>query len=269
MNRRRVLWIALLVAVLAGGGWLVLRQLGSRPSLRVYCGGSMRPPMQELIKRFEARNSVRIAVIYNGCGILVGQMKTGAGGDVYYACDRFFMDQARSIGAIDESYPVADVTRFRPVILVKKGNPKDIRGVDDLARPGVRLGLGVETHGAVGHAGWAIIRQSPRFEDIRRNVKADATTADVLAVQLVTGPLDAVIIWDAVAVNHAAKADIVPIAGAMADQPIALMKQSRRPELARRFIEFVRSDEARKVFADYGFVVSAPATAPDRGVSPF
>ena len=46
--------------------------------------------------------------------------------------------RARGIGAIDESYPVADVTRFRPVLMVAKGNPKRILTVEDLARPDVK-----------------------------------------------------------------------------------------------------------------------------------
>ncbi|MDD4891637.1 MAG: extracellular solute-binding protein [Phycisphaerae bacterium] len=232
-----------------------------KPTLRVFCGGSMRPPIEELIHRFEQRNNVRIEPIYNGCGTLVGQMKTGAAGDVYYSCDTSFMNDARSIGAIDESYPVANVTRFRPVIMVLKNNPRNIVTVDDLARPGLKIGLGVEDHGAVGRVGWQIVRASPKAEQIQKNIVTLAPTADFLCAQLATGNLDAVITWDAVARNYAT-CEMKDIPDWFSDQPIALMKKTANPELARRFIEFIRSAEARKVFAEHGFIVNQPTTQP-------
>ena len=265
MSRISKTWLPLglvLATVLIAGGsfiWYTLRD--NRPVLRVYCGGTMRRPMEELIPQFEAEHHVRIETFYNGCGVLVGQMKGGAEGDVYYACDSSFMNEAKGIGAIDESYPVAAITHFRPVIMVKKGNPKNIRTIDDLGSPGLKIGLGVATHGAVGRTGWQIIRRSPKFEQIKKNICEESPTADYLATQMIS-QLDAVIIWDVVARNYANDSDMVPIGESLTDQPIALMKKSANPELARQFIEFMRSAQAREVFAKHGFIVNAPASQP-------
>lgn len=255
----------LLLALALAGAWLLAGCDNQEevPRLKFYCGGSMRLPVQELIREFEAEHNVKVDPIYSGCGILVGEMKTGQGGDIYYACDTSFMEDAKSIGAIDTSYQIANVTRFRPVIMVKKGNPKGIKTVADMGREGIRVGLGNEEHGAVGRTAWQIVRSQPNADAILANLKVTSPTADFLATQLAEGPLDAAIIWDVVAKAHAEKADMIYIEGEVADQPIGLMSASKHPELAKKLIEFIRSDHAKEVFRKYGFIVNAPATAPD------
>ncbi len=279
MSIGRALCAMLLAAGMLGGCRGERREVDPRTgkpieirTLRVYCGGSMSKPMHVLVKEFEAAHpDVRINISYNGCGILVSQMKAAHDqdafvGDVYYACDTSFMDDAESYAVVDSDYPVVRVTRFFPVILVKKGNPLSIRSVDDLAQPGVKLvAVGEEGSGAVGRTGWAILRASPQWERIRPKVKYESPTADMLVSAVATGDADAAIVWDVVARPSVAdgKTEMVYVEGQAADQPIARLKGSRHPELAREFIEFVRSDHARQVFREHGFVIEQATTRAD------
>src|SRR5262249_19821314 len=63
------------------------------PEMRLLAGAMLQPAIEKTIKEFEEREGVRITRVYNGCGILVAQMKLGPDSvpDAYFACDRSFM----------------------------------------------------------------------------------------------------------------------------------------------------------------------------------
>ena len=56
---------------LPGDAWAL------QPQIRLFSGAMLRPAIEETLTRFEQREGVQITRIYNGCGILVSQMKAG------------------------------------------------------------------------------------------------------------------------------------------------------------------------------------------------
>ena len=109
------------------------------PELNLFAGSMLRPAIEDTVKKFEAREGVRVNTVYNGCGILVAQMKAGQEPDAYFACDTEFMEQ------VPDLFPEpTDVSQNELVIIVKKGNPKNIAGLRDLTKPGLRVGIGHE-----------------------------------------------------------------------------------------------------------------------------
>src|SRR5205823_5017664 len=80
-----------------------------------------RPAVEQTLKEFRAREGVEVVTKYNGCGILVADMRGGERPDAYFACDKSFMDQVSDL-FIDAE----DVSTNRLVILVHKGNPHGV-----------------------------------------------------------------------------------------------------------------------------------------------
>src|SRR5262245_23733612 len=66
-----------------------------KPKLVLYAGAMLRPAIEETVKKFEAREGVRIECSYSGCGILVSQMTAGQHPDLFVACDARFMSDAQ------------------------------------------------------------------------------------------------------------------------------------------------------------------------------
>ena len=64
------------------------------PELNLFAGSMLRPAIEETVKQFEKREGVRVNTVYNGCGILVAQMKAGQVPDAYFACDTEFMEKS-------------------------------------------------------------------------------------------------------------------------------------------------------------------------------
>src|SRR5262249_53428071 len=92
------------------------------PQIKAFAGAMLKPAVEETFTALRQREGVTITRVYNGCGILVAQMKASKNApDVYFACDKEFMTQVEGLFG----KPVT-VSGNQLVILVKKGNPHQI-----------------------------------------------------------------------------------------------------------------------------------------------
>lgn len=221
-----------------------------RPRIVLFSGGVNRLAIQQTITEFEAREGVEVATVYNGCGILVAQMKAGQRPDVYFACDVSFMTQVADLFIDTE-----DVSRTAIVIAVAPGNPQGIHSLKDLARSGLSLGLANAQQSALGALTRTLLERLRIYDEVMFNVRSQTPTADLLVNQLRTGSLDAVIVYRANLSQVRDKVDIIPIDNSLAQavQPIGLAKQSRFPQLTSRLISAIVSSGSEKRFREAGF----------------
>jgi ABC-type molybdate transport system substrate-binding protein len=221
------------------------------PELAVFAGSMLRPAIEDTIKAFETREGVRVTTVYNGCGILVAQMKTGQLPDAYFACDKEFMSQVK------EYFPEpVDVSQNELVILVQKGNPLGIRSLKDLTREGVRVGIGHEKQCAMGWITQNTFREGKIQKEVMANVTVQTPTGDMLVNQLRTGSLDAAVAYLSNAAGAADHLDAVPITGiecSVATQPWAIASKSKFPLTTSRLFERICSAESQETFLAEGF----------------
>ena len=220
------------------------------PELILFSGAVNRLAIEESLKRFEAREGVRGTRVYNGCGILVSQMKAGQRPDAYFACDSPFMAAVSNLFAEVEEVSATDM-----VMLVQKGNPKGIRSLEDLAQTALKLGIANEDQSALGARTKQLLESAGLLDRIRDNVKTRTPTADLLVNQMRTGALDAAIVYRANTAHVRDKLDVIPIAraDALAVQPIGVNRQSDHKYLVRRLKQTLMSGESRAQFESSGF----------------
>jgi molybdenum ABC transporter molybdate-binding protein len=226
------------------------------PEVTLMIGAMLRPGVEPVLKQFEKREGVQITPIYNGCGILVAQMKSGIIPDAYFACDQSFLDQVA-----EEYLPHTTLTENDMVILVAKGNPCSIHRLDDLLKPGLRVGLAHPDKSALGWLALRLLERQGLAEKFRAsgNWKVDSATGDYLVNQLLTDALDAVIVYRSNAQNNpdilGQRLDLIEIDAPRksAVQPFAIAKRSVYPQLMRRLLEAVTADESRHRFESLGF----------------
>jgi len=225
------------------------------PTIQLMAGAMLQQALKETIADFEKREGARVKTIYNGCGILVGTMKTNqATPDAYFACDQSFMDQVHDL-FLD---PVA-ISQNQLVILVPTGNPHNIHALRDLGQPGLRIGVGHEKQCALGALTQETLTQSKVLDRVMKNVKVQSPTGDLLVNQLRTRSLDAVIAY----LSNAAEAgdELEPIAidipCAIATQPFAVARGSAHKYLTGRLLDAIRSQESRERFKALKFRWSA------------
>lgn len=221
-----------------------------KPQLTLYGGAMLRPAIEKTITAFEEREGCTVTRVYNGCGILVGQMQAGPTPDLYFACDAQFMTMVK-----DKFQPAVDVSLNQLVILVPKGNPKGIKTLQDMAKPGLRLGVGHEKQCALGQLTQQTLIQSRVEKEVMKNVVVQTPTGDMLVNQLRTGSLDAVIAYvsNATSAADVLEAHPIDIPCALAVQPLAVARDATRKHLAERLVEALRSAESRSRFEAEGF----------------
>ena len=144
----RLLWLPLLLG-LAAGCSCEDAGAGGELTLVLYAGAGLRPVVEPLAAAFTRRTGIGVAANYGGSGRLLGQISALRKGDLFMPGAEFYVDIAveKGLAAGDSKRTVA---YFVPVIFVEKGNPKAVKGLADLARPGLRLGFGDERACAVG-----------------------------------------------------------------------------------------------------------------------
>lgn len=227
--------------------------------LLLFCGAGIRPPAAELAETFGRENGVRIVTDYAGSEVLLSKIKLVRRGDLYMPGDRHYVEMAAKEGFILSQ---ESVCYFVPTILVRKGNPKNIRGLRDLLGPGVRLGLGDERACAIGRKSRKIFEKNGiSWTHVERNLKFKSVTVNELGMQIQAGSLDTVIVWDAVAGYYAEHGDEVPIPAeqnVISTVDVGVLGFTRLKALAEKFVEFAASERGRAVFKKHGYRVDPP-----------
>jgi ABC-type molybdate transport system substrate-binding protein len=222
-----------------------------RPEITLYAGSMLRPAIEDAIVRFEEREGIEVTRVYNGCGILVAQMKAGQTPDAYFACDVEFMKQVQDL------FPDAeDISQNELVILVKKGNPLGIQSLRDLTKPGLRVGVGHEKQCAMGWLTQRTFDESGLRTELMSNVVVQTPTGDMLVNQMRSGSLDAAVAYLSNAAGSADHLDAIRIRGlkcSVATQPFAVAKRSENKLLVERLLETIRDDASQERFSREGF----------------
>lgn len=188
---------ALLIFLLA---WKPAPATGKRhsstplPPLLVYCAAALKPAVEKAAHEFEAETGRRVQIQFGGSGTLLSNLRIAKQGDLFIAADDFYLQAARSNQLVAETIPLA---RMSPVLAVAKGNPKQIRNLEDLERGDVRLALPNPETAAIGRLARERLMAQGRWQSLSSRAVALKPTVNDLANDLKLGSADAAIVWDA------------------------------------------------------------------------
>lgn len=220
------------------------------PEIRLLSGGVNRPAIARTLEAFQRREGCRITTVYNGCGILVAQMKAGDRPDAYFACDVSFMHQVN-----DLFLDATNVSETDIIIAVPKGNPRRITSLKDLTGEGLKIGVANAEQSALGELTKRMLSGIGLLDGVMKNVVSQTPTADLLVNQLRTATLDAVIVYEANVAQAREHLDIVRInlPSAKAIQPFAVARKTKHNYLIERLLDAIESAESRRRYASSGF----------------
>ncbi|MCF7732970.1 MAG: substrate-binding domain-containing protein [Akkermansiaceae bacterium] len=256
MNRTSLIILSLL-AVLGASVWQVTRKPAAQgPSvvpLLVHCAAGLREPMTEIARQYEREFGIPIHLQFGGSGALETQLEL-AGGDLFLPADESYILSTRAKGLVRETLPVTTLTAG---IVVPKGNPKNLRSLDDLARPGLRLSL-ADRSAAIGRHTWAVLEQSARLPDFQANVIVTKPTVNNIVEDVATGAVDATLAWHTVARTFP-DVEWLP-ASEFASHPttvcLGILTSSSAPARALHFARYLTAaDRGLKVFGAAGFTI--------------
>ena len=227
---------------------------GDEPLL-LYCAAGIKPPVLELARRFELEYGVRIQLQYGGSGTLLSNIGVSRKGDLYIAADHSYIEIAQQKGLIAETLPLA---WQRPVIAVQKGNPKNIRTLNDLLRPGLRVAFGNPETASIGRQTRLLLANAGLWDAARQQVEQRGVfkpTVPEVANDIKLGAADAGIIWDATAaqIPELEAVHVPSFDEARKEISVAVLKSSAQPTAALRFARWLNSMVGNEVFHQYGY----------------
>ena len=262
MSARRIALLTLICLAVAAAVLMISWRgdAGPKVSLYVHAGAGIRPPLDELGAAFQKQTGIRVDYNYKGSGCLLADICFSKKGDVYIPGETFYMDQARKKDLVSKDRVVAGMST---VIIVQPGNPKKVSGLRDLGRPGLRVGLGDPEAVAVGRAAAEALVKAGAFEQAKRNVVMSALNVVELGNAVKLKHLDAAVVWDATASlyqkDEVTTLEIPTSWRANSPIPVGVLEFSRHPQEAERFMHFLASSQAARVFQKHGY--SAPPTS--------
>jgi molybdate transport system substrate-binding protein len=229
----------------AGGG---SGAAGPGEELTVFAAASLTAAFTELGERYSAANGgAEVTFNFAGSQALATQIRQGAPADVFASADLPNMDKVEDLVGTPRGF-----ASNRLAIVVERGNPRGVTGLDDLADPDLKVVLAAEEVPAGEYAKQVLDRAGVGVTPVSRedNVKAVVTKVSL-------GEADAGIVY---VTDVTAGGDRVEGVDLSADQnvtatyPIASVKASKAPERAQAFVDLVRSAEGQQVLEDHGFL---------------
>jgi len=203
-----------------------------------------------------AHRGTTVRFNFGASSVLAAQIQGGAPADVFASADGANMQKVVASHLV-RSAP-ADFAANLLTIVVKKGNPKHVIGLADLANVGIVAECAV-TVPCGKYAAQMLSQDGVSIPSSRVTLGQDVK-ATLTAVS--TGDADAGIVYVTDAKSAAASVTQVKIPASLnvlAVYPIASLRSSQNTALAQAWVRYVLSSTGQKALAKFGFL---PAPAP-------
>ncbi|MEU0543237.1 molybdate ABC transporter substrate-binding protein [Nocardia sp. NPDC005978] len=219
-------------------------------TVTVFAAASLTGTFTELGKQFEAAHpGVKVVYSFAASSALAEQIKQGAPADVFASAAPANMQQVVDAGEVT-GQPATFVSN-RLEIAVPDGNPGKITGLADFGKSEPRIALCAEQVpcGAAAKKVFEIAGITPQPDTREQDVKAVLT-------KVTLDEVDAALVYRTDVQAAGDKVDGIEFpesAKAVNTYPIAALAKAPNAAAAAAFVDFVKSDQAKKVFATAGF----------------
>ncbi len=223
--------------------------------LTVFAASSLADALKTLAPAYTAATGDTLRFNFGASGTLARQIKEGAPADVIISADELRLDQLTHGGLL---LPGSRRTLLaNTLVLVVAADNTTITTISDLAQPGVRhVAFGEPATVPAGTYAkdylsklklWKPLQSKAVFLD---NVRAVLATVEA-------GNAEAGIVYKTDALNSKKVkiAAAVPQAdGPAITYPASVLKNSKEPDAAKKYVAWLADPEAQAVFANHGFL---------------
>ncbi len=245
--------------LLAGVGFAISLLSGVSPShaadLTVFAAASLTESLRTIAAQYQRETGDKPAFNFGASSFLARQIEAGAPADIFFSADEDKMDALDRKGLILKETRTSRLSNSLVIVIASDSllvihSPKDLAGSEvkrvALADPktvpaGIYSRVYLEKHKL-----WPLVE--PKV------VPTDNVRAALAAVE--SGNVEAGMVYK----TDAAISKKIKVAYEIEDNPdisysMAVLKDSREPAAARKFLDYLNSEAAGKVFEHYGFIV--------------
>jgi molybdate transport system substrate-binding protein len=202
---------------------------------------------------------VKIDLVIGGSGYVLSQMRLAKQGDIYFPGSSDYMEKAKKEGDVfADSEKV--IVYLVPSINVVKGNPRGIRTLQDLTKPGIRVAIANPEGVCVGAYAVEIMEKTftaAQKAAFQANLVNYTESCEKTATAISLKMADAVMGWSVFEHWDPERIETIRLPASQIPRigyiPIAISKLTRKRAAAQRFIDFISGPEGRKIFARYKY----------------
>jgi molybdate transport system substrate-binding protein len=241
--------------------FLVTQAYGRDKRLLFHAGLGQRMALNEIKEVFERRHpDIKVNFSYKGSGYFIADITRSKQGDLFMPGEEFYLLQAVERGFLTDYNPKTDIPAyFVTVIITPKGNPQHIKGIEDFARPGIRVGLGNPRACAIGIWHQKTFKKAAIWEKVRANATMSAKCIPELGNATQHRAIDGTIVWATTAVLYLRDVEIIPIEHkhrGIIRLPVGVLKFARYREEAQKLMDFILSEGGRAIFHKHAYAVN-------------
>lgn len=224
----------------------------------VSAAASLTDAFADIESAFEAANpGIDVTLNFGGSSSLRAQIIEGAPVDIFASANPANMDRVAAAGMLAGAPRVFARNLLR--IAVPRGNPADVRGLEDFAREELLLGL-CAAEVPCGD----LARQALAAAGVTAPLDTEEPDVGALLTKIALGELDAGIVYatDIAAADGAVEGiDFPDDVNLVAQYAIAALAGAPNPPAAA-FVEFVLSSTGQAVLARHGFIMAEGRAVP-------
>jgi molybdate transport system substrate-binding protein len=219
-------------------------------SLSVFAAASLTEAFKAAKTKLTAGNpGLTLTYSFAGSNALVTQITQGAPADVFASADTKNMQKLVDAGLVDTPVTFA---KNKLEIAVAPGNPKNITGLADLAKPGVSVVLE-----AVGVPAGDYTRQILTAQRLTVTPKSLETDVKSAIAKVTSGEADATVVYVTDVKAAGSKVVGVPVPDNLQPSityPIATVKATKNRAAAQAFVDSAVSGDVQKALEAAGFL---------------
>ena len=223
--------------------------------VNVYAAASLTDVLKEIAANYEKQSSDKIVFNFGASSLLARQIIQRAPADIFFSADEAKMDILQIGGLIANTR--RDMLSNSLVIVVPNDSKLAIALPDDLLTKTQKIAIAEPRAVPAGIYTKEYLSGLGLWEKLKpKIVPTENVRAALAAVE--SGNVDAGFVYktDADISKKVKIAFSVPIEkGPAIRYPIALMKETKAKSAAENFLRYLQSEDARKLFERYGFIV--------------
>jgi molybdate transport system substrate-binding protein len=254
----RVICTAVVMGAVAFG--LVLPPIALSEDVTIAAAADLNFAFKELVPTFEQQTGEHVKLTLGSSGNFYAQIQNGAPFDLYFSADIGYPRKLEEAGLVmpGSLYPYAI---GRIVLWTGNGSHLDLsKGLEILLEPTIKkIAIANPKHAPYGRAAVAAMEYFKVYDQVKDKLIFGENVSQ--AAQFIeSGACDAGIVALSLALAPAMKAagqywEIPATAHSPLEQGAVILKQSKNPEAARQFLEFIKGPHGQEIMKRYGFTL--------------
>lgn len=226
-------------------------------TVNVFAAASLTDSLKEIAAAYEKQSRDRIVFNFGASSTLARQIEEGAPADIFFSADEARMDGLEKKGLVLKETRKSRLSNLLVIVVASEkgaaiGNPKDL-ATDKVKR----LALAEPRTVPAGIYAKEYLQKQNLWSAVEAKVvPTENVRAALSAVE--AGNAEAGIVYktDASISRKVRVAYEVPARdNPPISYPMALVKETKQPEAARKFLDHLDSENAMKTFEKFGFIV--------------